>query len=71
MPSPSKAPEAVTDIVEMMKPKHMMRSAVSPAFTVASFAVNRLISLSGNIRHMIVPNIIIVLLKISDVLYIL
>ena len=47
MPSPSRAPEAITETVETIKPRLMMRSAAAPARTVSSFCVKGLMSASG------------------------
>ncbi len=44
MPSPSNAPEAVTDIVDMINPRQIMRSAVLPACIVLGLVENSSIS---------------------------
>lgn len=67
MPSPSNAPEAVTDIVDMINPRQIMRSAVLPACIVLGLVENSPISWPGIIRHIIVPNIIIMLFNASVV----
>ena len=55
MPSPSSAPEEVTDTAETMKPALMMRSAVAPASMVAGSSANSPISHFGAARNSAVP----------------
>ena len=50
-PSPSNAPEEVTETAETINPAPMMRKAVSPAWIVASVWVNSPISWPGISRH--------------------
>ena len=64
-PSPSKAPEAVTDTEEMIKPALMMRSAVPPAAIVSAFSVNSSIRPRDATRHKIVPSAIMTALIAS------
>ena len=56
LPSPSSAPEAVTETAETKKPALMMRSAVSPARMVSGVCVNRPISCPGITRQTTVPS---------------
>ena len=54
-PSPSSAPQDVTDTEETRKPAQMIRRAVLPAAIVSGLVVNIPISCPGTVRQMIVP----------------
>ena len=54
-PSPSSAPEDVTETDETIKPALMMRRAFCPDKTVSGLLVNRLISCFDAVRHRTVP----------------
>ena len=55
MPSPSSAPDEVTDTAEITKPIQIRRSAVLPMAIVSAFSVKSPMSLAGKSAHMIVP----------------
>ena len=55
MPSPSSAPDQVTDTAEITKPIQIRRSAVLPMAIVSAFSVKSPMSLAGKSAHMIVP----------------
>ena len=46
-PSPSRAPERVTDTAETTKPRLITRRATAPMATVSGLAVNRPMSWAG------------------------
>lgn len=54
-PSPSRAPQQVTETADTMKPRLMMCRAVTPIQTVSVLAVNNPIRLSGISQESIVP----------------
>ena len=64
-PSPSSAPQDVTDTEETRKPAQMIRRAVLPAEIVSGLVVNIPISCPGTVRQMIVPTSMITLLMPS------
>ena len=55
LPSPSNAPQAVTEIADGINPTQMILSAVVPIFTVSGFSVNIPISDADAARQRIVP----------------
>ncbi len=55
LPSPSKAPDEVTETEDTRNPALMMRSARSPALIVPGALVNRLMSQPGANRQINVP----------------
>ena len=55
MPSPSSAPDEVTDTAEIIKPIQIRRSAVLPMAIVSALSVKSPMSLAGKSAHMIVP----------------
>ena len=60
IPSPSRAPEEITETVEARKPMLMIRRAEVPAEMVSLPEVNRLISSEGIAWQRTVPKTIIV-----------
>ena len=59
-PSPSSAPEEVTETAETINPAPMMRRAVSPAWIVVSVWVNSPINRPGISRQITVPSAIMI-----------
>ena len=55
LPSPSNAPEHVTDTQEAKKPKLIICSALTPICIVSVFVVNNPIKADGNIQDNKVP----------------
>ncbi len=55
LPSPSSAPEEATDTAEGIKPRLMMRSAVSPSEMVSGLSVNIAISGPAKTKQIAVP----------------
>ena len=54
-PSPSKAPEQVTDTADIMKPRLIIRSAVTPFASVSDWLVNNPISHAGTAQESTIP----------------
>ena len=69
-PSPSKAPDDVTDTADTINPILIMLSAVTPNLSVLGFAVNIPNSVDGIIHESAVPKAIIIADSKSAVLYI-
>ena len=67
-PSPSSAPEDVTETAETIKPAPMIRRAVFPVWIVASVWVNSPISWPGISRHITVPSTIMIPLMHKTIL---
>ena len=59
-PSPSNAPEDVTETADTIKPALMMRRAVCPARIVSGLSVNSPISCPADVRHATVPKSIMI-----------
>ena len=55
LPSPSSAPEAVTDTEDTINPALIILKAAAPADIVVSLEVNNPISVSGIHKHTAVP----------------
>ena len=59
MPSPSRAPEKVTETAETINPALIIRRAWAPIWTVCALEVKSPISRSGTVRQRTVPTTII------------
>ena len=70
LPSPSRAPEAVTDTDDTIKPALIIFKADTPAVIVFSLLVNKPISVPGIHKHIMVPMHMIIMTIVVAVVYI-
>lgn len=66
LPSPSNAPEAVTEIADGINPILIIRNAVVPSLIVSGFSVNIPINDPDNAKQMIVPASMIIPFRQAD-----
>ena len=67
IPSPSKAPELVTETEDTRNPRQIIRRAEEPIFMVAGVVVNRWIRVPGMHKHRTVPIAMIARTRIKEV----